>query len=79
MRRVERRLFYNQLKSMKFDITLDDLSEEMKERIRYVLRYDLAEEIDEAAEMANMDRETAEAEVVDNYLNTHNFSQPIEL
>jgi len=64
---------------MKFNITLDDLSMEMKDRIRTVLRYDLAEEINEVVGRANIDRQTAEDETIGHYLNTHNFSQPIEL
>ena len=64
---------------MKFIIHLEDLSNEMLDRIREVLRYELADEIDEAAGFAGIDRQTAEAEVIDNYLNTHNFSQTIEL
>jgi len=63
---------------MKFTISLEDLKDEMIERIREVLRYDLAEEIEEAVEQG-IDRETAEAEIIDHYLNTHNFSQEIEL
>ena len=63
---------------MKFNIYLEDLSEEMLERIRQVLIYDLADEIDEAVE-SGTSRDTAEAEKIDNYLNTHNFGQEIEL
>ena len=63
---------------MKFNIYLEDLKDEMVNRIREVLRYDLAPEIEEAVE-TGIDRQTAEAEIIDNYLNTHNFSQPIEL
>lgn len=63
---------------MKFTIFLEDLREEMVDRIREVLRYDLAEEIEEAVERG-IDRQTAENEAIDYYLNTHNFSQEIEL
>ena len=64
---------------MKFNIHLEDLKDEVVERIREVLRYELADEIDEAAEAAGIDRQTAEDEAIDDYLNTHNFSQTIEL
>lgn len=67
------------LKTMKFNITLQDLNDEMIDRIKEVLRYDFAAEIDETARLARIDRWTAESEVIDNYLNTHNFSQTIEL
>ena len=64
---------------MKFNIQLEDLRDEVIDRVREVLRYDLAAEIDEAARLAGIDRQSAEMEVIGNYLNTHNFSQPIEL
>jgi len=67
------------LEIMKFRIYLDDLKDEVLDRIREVLRYELAEEVDEAARSAGIDRQTAECEVIDCYLNTHNFSQIIEL
>lgn len=63
---------------MKFNIYLEDLRDEMMDRIREVLRYELAAEIKEAVEMGT-DRQTAENEIIDYYLNTHNFSQSIEL
>ncbi len=63
---------------MKFNIYLEDLKDEMMDRIREVLRYDLAAEIKEAVE-AGTDEQTAENEIIDYYLNTHNFSQEIEL
>lgn len=63
---------------MKFNIYLEDLRDEMMDRIREVLRYDLAAEIKEAVE-AGTDEQTAENEIIDYYLNTHNFSQEIEL
>ena len=64
---------------MKFNIYLQDLNDEMIERIKEVLRYELAEEIEEAVTLSRIDRRTAEAEIIDNYLNTHNLSQEIEL
>ena len=64
---------------MKFNIQLEDLKDEVLDRIIQVLRYDLAEEFHEAVELSGIDRQTAEDEVIDNYLNTHNFSQTIEL
>jgi len=63
---------------MKFNIYLQDLNEEWFGRIKEVLRYDLAEEIEEAVD-SGMKRETAEEEIIDDYLNTHNFCQTIEL
>lgn len=63
---------------MKFNIYLQDLNDEMIARIKEVLRYDLAKEIEEAVK-SGIDRETAENEIIDDYLNTHNFSQEIEL
>lgn len=58
---------------MQFKIFLEDLKPEMIERIKWVLRcYDLKDEIDEAVKNGT-NRETAEAEIIDNYLNTHNF------
>lgn len=66
------------LKIMKFNIYLQDLNDEMIARIKEVLRYDLAKEIEEAVK-SGIDRETAENEIIDDYLNTHNFSQEIEL
>jgi len=66
------------LKIMKFNIYLEDLKDEMIDRIREVLRYELAAEIEEAIE-SGIDRQTAEDEIIDDYLNTHNLSQTIEL
>ncbi len=63
---------------MKFDIYLQDLNEEWIGRIKEVLKYDLADEIEEAVD-SGMKKETAEEEIIDNYLNTHNFRQTIEL
>lgn len=64
---------------MKLNIQLDDLKDEVIDRIKEVLRYEMADEINEAAELADIDRQTAEMEAIDNYLNTHNFSQTIEI
>ena len=63
---------------MKFDIYLQDLNEEWIGRIKEVLRCDLADEIEEAVD-SGINREMAEMEVIDDYLNTHNFRQTIEI
>lgn len=47
-------------------------------RIREVLRYDLACEI-EAAVASGVDPETAEAEIIDDYLNRNNTGWEISL
>ncbi len=67
-----------QINFMKFDFYLQELNEEWIGRIKEVLRYDLADEIEEAVD-SGMEKETAEEEIIDNYLNTHNFRQTIEL
>jgi len=63
---------------MQFKIFLEDLKPEMIERIKWVLRSDLKEEIDEAV-AEGIDQETAENEAIDSYLNTHNFGIEVKL
>jgi len=63
---------------MQFKIFLEDLKPEMIERIRWVLRSDLKEEIDGAV-AEGVDQETAENEAIDSYLNTHNFGIEVKL
>ena len=63
---------------MKFRIYVQDLRDDWIARIRQVLRVELAEEIEEAI-ASGMDRETAEAEVVDDYLNRHNVGWDLEI
>ena len=63
---------------MRFNIFLEDLSEETLARIKWVLRHDLADEINEAASRG-MDRQIAEEEILGDYLNRHNVGIPVEL
>lgn len=63
---------------MQFKIFLEDLNQETRNRIRWVLRHDLKEEIDEAV-AEGIKQETAENEAIDNYLNTHNFGIEVKL
>ena len=63
---------------MQFKIFLEDLNQETRNRIRWVLRHDLKEEIDEAV-AEGINQETAENEAIDNYLNTHNFGIEVKL
>lgn len=63
---------------MEFQIYLEDLRPEWLDRIRQVLRYELAEEIKEAVE-SGLNRQIAEDEIIDGYLNTHNFSTKVEI
>ena len=63
---------------MRFTIHVQDLRQDWLSRIREVLRYDLAEEIDDAT-AAGIDHETAEDQVIDDYLNRHNTGWEIEL
>lgn len=63
---------------MQFKIFLEDLNQETRNRIKWVLRHDLKEEIDEAV-AEGIDQETAENEAIDNYLNTHNFGIEVKL
>jgi len=63
---------------MEFEIYFQDLKPEWLDRIRRVLRYELAKEIKKATE-SGLDRQTAEDEIIDGYLNTHNFSTKVKL
>ncbi len=63
---------------MQFKIFLEDLNQETRNRIKWVLRHDLKEEIDEAV-AEGIKQETAENEAIDNYLNTHNFGIEVKL
>lgn len=63
---------------MKFNIYLEDLNDETIARIKTALRYDLDGEIEEAV-ARGVDRYAAEIEIVDDYLNRHNFGIPAEL
>jgi hypothetical protein len=66
-------------KIMRINIYLEDLKDEVIERIRERLKHELVDEITEAAMSARIDRQEAEMEIISDYLNTHNFSQTIEL
>lgn len=63
---------------MRFNIFLEDLNEETLARIKWVLRHDLADEINEAAGRG-VDRQIAEEEILGDYLNRHNVGIPVEL
>ncbi|MEM4724669.1 MAG: hypothetical protein QXP01_06625 [Candidatus Hadarchaeum sp.] len=63
---------------MRFIVFLEDLSEEMRERIYWALREELKEEIEQAVK-SGIARETAEQEIIDDYLNRHNVGSIIEL
>ena len=66
-------------KIMRINIYLEDLKDEVIERIRERLKHELVDEITEAAMSARIDRQETEMEIISDYLNTHNFSQTIEL
>lgn len=63
---------------MRFYIYLEDLKEQAIEEIRRILKAVLVQDIEEAVE-AGVDREAVEAELIDSYLNRHNFRIPVEL
>lgn len=63
---------------MIFNIYLNDLNESMVEKIREKLRHNLQNEIEEAIS-SGVDRNSAETEIVNEYLNCHNFGVPLEL
>ena len=63
---------------MTFNIYLNDLNEVAIEKIREKLRRNLQTEIEEAIN-SGVDRNTAETEIVNEYLNCHNFGVPLEL
>lgn len=63
---------------MSFKIYLDDLTQEWRDRIWETLRYDLAYEI-EAVVASGVDQETAEHEIIDDYLNRNNRGWDVTL
>jgi tRNA G26 N,N-dimethylase Trm1 len=63
---------------MIFNIYLNDLNESTVEKIRERLRRNLQIEIEEAVNFG-AEREMAETEIVNEYLNCHNFGVPLEL
>lgn len=64
---------------MRCKIFLEDLSDEMISRIKWVLRYDLADEISECAALQGIAQDIAEDEIIGDYLNRHNLGFEIEL
>ena len=63
---------------MRTKIFYEDLSDEMKSRIRWVLLYDLAQEIEDAVQNGT-ERETAETEIVADYINRNNMGCRFEI
>ena len=63
---------------MTFNIYLNDLNETTIEKIREHMRRNLQNEIEEAISFG-VDRGSAETEIVNEYLNCHNFGVPLEL
>lgn len=63
---------------MRFKIFLEDLNADVISRIKWVLRYDLADEIDEATALG-INRDAIEDEIIDDYLNRHNVGFDVEL
>jgi hypothetical protein len=63
---------------MRFKIFLEDLNPDVISRIKWTLRYDLADEIDEAAAFG-ANRDVLENEMLDDYLNRHNCGFEVEL
>lgn len=64
---------------MRFKIFLEDLNPDVISRIKWTLRYDLADEIQEAAAPRGLDRDIIENEMIDDYLNRHNCGFEVEL
>jgi len=64
---------------MRFKIFLEDLNTDVISRIKWVLRHDLSDEIDETAALQGIARDIAEEEIVDDYLNRHNAGFDVEL
>jgi len=63
---------------MKLNIYFEDLREETKEEIIQELKEELKNEIEETYNLdPTADKQQIENEIVDNYLNTHNFAQEI--
>ena len=58
---------------IKLNIYFEDLREETKEEIIQMLKEDkeIIDEVEESIE-SGIDKETAENEIIDNYINTHN-------
>lgn len=63
---------------MKLTVYFQDLKDEFLGKMHAVLRDELAEEIMEIMEQG-AEREAAELEAIDRYLNTHNFGWEIKL
>ncbi|MDA1191168.1 MAG: hypothetical protein O3A46_05710 [Candidatus Poribacteria bacterium] len=63
---------------MNYRVYLHDLNADCITRIRDALRVDLVEEIEQAV-ASGVERETAEIEVVDDYLNRHNVGWELEI
>ena len=66
------------VKIMMFNIYLNDLNEATIEKIRKNMRRNLQIEIEEAVSFG-VDRSSAETEIVNEYLNCHNFGVPLEV
>lgn len=63
---------------MRFKLFLEDLNPAMISRIKWTLRYDLADEIDKAAAQG-ANRDMLENKMLDDYLNRHNVGFDVEL
>lgn len=63
---------------MWMNIFLEDLNTQAINRIKWALRYELQDEIAEAAKNG-VATETAEEEIVNDYMNRHNRGTPLEL
>lgn len=63
---------------MTFNIYLNDLNEATMEKIREHMRRNLQSEIEEAVSFG-VNRSSAETEIVNEYLNCHNFGVPLEI
>lgn len=61
----------------KITLYLDGFADKTMEEIVDLLKDELAEEIEDAVKRG-IDRETATHDVVDYYLNTHNFKKTLE-
>lgn len=66
------------VKIMTFNIYLNDLNEATIEKIREHMKRNLQSEIEEAVNFG-VDRSSAETEIVNEYLNCHNFGVPLEI
>ena len=63
---------------MRTKVFYEDLNADMQSRIRWAVLYDLAQEIEEAVQNG-IDRETAEQELVADYINRNNTGCVFEL